>query len=173
MLQGDPGRIREQLEAAVAYALDIGLVAQSQITGSWNADGRNLFFSADDKVHRMAAQRFIPRQDAPQMDIFFDNPATVLRNDLCNALGNCRAAESAALLVRLYHQLPDHAELASFDRLVNTLQLLDTPPMDVHAELLIMQQVDRIAKRLLGARSRDYLTALWQRLAKPLADHPY
>lgn len=178
VLMGSRERILAQIEAAVGYARDIGLVEQVQEFHAWRTQpsGENdklLRISADAKLQRLIASRYAPAPSAPQMDLFFDNPVVALTNGIVRALWVRNAAEAQRQLDRLYAQAPNHADLAAFDQLLTALQRLDRSVDDPQQTLDFLQKVTPTAKRLLGAQARDLLTPLWRQLADALRDHAF
>jgi hypothetical protein len=171
VLMGSPEKIREQVEAVNAYARRIGLVEQPQEFHAWQSAGagaKPLRVSADGKLHRLIAARFVPAQSVPQMDLFFDNPVVALTNGIAQALSSRDAAEAQRRLDRLYAQAPNNTDLPAFDQLLTALQSLDQPATDAAQSLAFLQKVAPNAKRLLGAQARDLLSPLWSRLAQSL-----
>lgn len=171
-LMGDPDKIRRQLEAAAGHARTIGLIEQPQEFFGWQSAGdaaRKLRISSDAQLARLIGARFVPAQDVPQMDLFFDNPVVALTNGIVRALTSHDAAEAQRLLDRLYTQAPNHADLAGFDRLVEALGHLHLVIGDARRELEFLLEVTPTAKRLLGTGARDLLAPLWRQLAAALA----
>jgi hypothetical protein len=176
VLMGDKNRIKEQIDAASGYARRIGLIEQPQEFHAWGATAREghaaLRISADPNWHRLMASRYVRLTDAPQMDLFFDNPVVALTNGLVAALC-ARSADAARLLDRLYAQAPNHPDLADFDKLLSTLTHFTRPIDDPRRELEFLREVTPVAKRLLGFQARDILNPLWRRLADALVDLPF
>ncbi|NIB43907.1 hypothetical protein HBA55_30170 [Pseudomaricurvus alkylphenolicus] len=167
-LLGSPKRIRQQLDAAVAYAKQIGLVEDEQEFTCWDNTGSKLRLSADDEMHHLLSLRFVSVQNEPQMDMFFDNPVVVLVNDIVAALVSRSLADAERALDNLYQQSPNHADLAMFDQMVSALGRSQGPCGDTQAELSSVQELSGHAKRLLSAQYREYLIPLWRYLAKAL-----
>src|SRR5262249_26613763 len=69
VLMGDRGKVLAEAERAAAYARSIGLLEQSQEFSAWGTDGKLLRASADAKLQRLLASRYIPAHNAPQMDL--------------------------------------------------------------------------------------------------------
>jgi hypothetical protein len=178
VLMGSPDKIRAQVEAANAYARRIGLIEQPQEFHAWQTESsgqaaKALRISADNRLQRSIATRFVPAQSVPQMDLFFDNPVVALTNGIAQALAARNAAEAQRQLDRLYAQAPNHADLAAFDQLVTALLSLAQPPADPSEALAFLQKTASNAKRLLGAQARDLLSPLWSRLGQQLQDRPF
>jgi hypothetical protein len=178
VLMGSKEKIRLQIEAAAGYAQSIGLVQQLQSFYAWDSDARDegaepLRISADPQLHRLIASRYVPRQNAPQMDLFFDNPVVALTNGIVRALSAGNRAEAQRQLDRLYVQAPNHADLAAFDRLLAALGRLDHPIDDPRRELDFLLETAPTAKRLLGSQARDLLAPLWRQLANALGSRRF
>lgn len=177
VLMGSPEKIRTQIEQAVSYARSIGLIEQPQEFTSWQtetaAGNKPLRISEQPGVHRLMAGRFIPAQQAPQMDLFLDNPVSALTNGIVRALAAGSAADTQRQLDRLYSIAPNHSDLAGYDRLLATLHRLGQPIDDVQQELDYLLETMPTAKRLLGGQWRELLTPLWRQLADALGDQPF
>lgn len=173
VLMGSKEKIRAQLESAAGYARGIGLVEQPQTFYAWvsgaadHSDGP-LRISADAQLQRLIGSRYVPAQNAPQMDLFFDNPVVALTNGIVQALSARNLDETQRQLDRLYAQAPNHADLAAFDRLLAALGHLDRPIDDPRQELEFLLDITPAAKRLLGWEARDLLAPLWRQLADAL-----
>jgi hypothetical protein len=192
VLMGSKEKIRLQIEAAAGYAESIGLVQQLQTFYAWDPDARDnsadpprtrpdparhstepLRASADPRLHQLIASRYVPRQNAPQMDLFFDNPVVALTNGIVRALSAGNVGETQRQLDRLYAQAPNHADLAAFDRLLATLGHLDRPIDEPARELDFLLEITPTAKRLLGSQARDLLAPLWRQLASTLGSRRF
>jgi hypothetical protein len=177
VLMGSPDKIRSQIEQSVTYARSIRLVEQPQEFTAWHSDtpGSNkpLRISAQPDLHRLISGRFIPAQQAPQMDLFFDNPVAALTNGIARALASTNAADAQRQLDRLYEIAPNHSDLPGYDRLVAALSRLDQPIDDPHQELDFLLETAPTAKRLLGSQWRELLMPLWRQLADALEGQPF
>ena len=177
VLMGSKEKIRAQLESAVGYARSIGLVEQPQTFYAWAADAAGgsepLCISADPQLQRLIAGRYVPAQNAPQMDLFFDNPVVALTNGIVRALSARNPDDTQRQLDRLYAQAPNHSDLAAFDRLQAALGHLDRPIDDPRRELDFLLEITPTAKRLLGSQARDLLAPLWRQLADTLGNSAF
>jgi hypothetical protein len=178
VLMGSKEKIRAQLESAAGYARSIGLVEQLQTFYPWDSAATDnsaepLRISADSKLHTLIASRYVPPQNAPQMDLFFDNPVVALTNGIVRALSARNVAETQRQLDLLYGQAPNHADLAAFDRLLAALGHVDRPIDDPRQELEFLLEIIPTAKRLLGSQARDLLAPLWRQLADTLGNQPF
>jgi hypothetical protein len=178
VLMGSPEKIRAQIEQSVNYARSIGLVEQPQEFLAWQTDtpassGKPLRISEQPQLHRLIAGRYIPEQQAPQMDLFLDNPVAALTNGIALSLAAGNAADAQRQLDRLYEIAPNHSALAGFDRLLAALNHLGHSIADAQQELDFLLETVPTAKRLLGSQWRELLAPLWRQLADALATHPY
>jgi len=177
VLMGDRANIVAEMERAVSYARSIGLVEQPQEFSAWGtagASGPALRVSSDAKLHKLVGTRYLPAQNAPQMDLFFDNPVVALTNGIARSLSARNALESQRQLDRLYVQAPNHSDLAAFDQLVRGLDDLSRPVEDPAGRLEFLTAIGPTARHLLGSSgSRDYLSPLWRQLADSLNGRPY
>jgi hypothetical protein len=178
VLMGSKEKIRTLLESAGGYARSIGLVEQPQTFYAWTSgaidDGAEpLRLSVDAQLNRLIGSRYVPAQNAPQMDLFFHNPVVALTNGIVRALSARNLDETHRQLDRLYAQAPNHADLAAFDRLLAALSHLDRPIDDPRQELAFLLDITPAAKRLLGWEARDLLSPLWRQLADALSDQAF
>ena len=150
-------------------------VEQPQVFYAWSAEALEhsdepLHISADVRLHRLIAGRFVPAQSAPQMDLFFDNPVVVLINGIVQSLCARNLGETQRLLDQLYVQAPNHADLAAFDRLLAALGHLNRAVDDPRQELEFLLDITPLARRLLGWEARDLTEPLWRQLADALGN---
>jgi hypothetical protein len=178
VLMGSKEKIRALLQTAGAYARRIGLIEQPQTFYPWTAGSLEpgdepLRLSVDAQLNTLIGSRFVPAQNAPQMDLFFDNPVVALTNGIARALSARNVDETQRQLDRLYAQAPNHADLAAFDRLLAALRHRDRPIDDARQELTFLADITPAAKRILGWEARDLLGPLWRQLADALRNQPY
>ena len=176
ILMGDRQKILTEVEQAAAYARSIGLVEQPQEFSAWCVESqarKPLRASSDPRLQRLIGNRYLRAQDAPQMDLFFDNPVVALTNGIVGALSARNLSDSQRQLDRLYLQAPNHPDLAAYDQLVSALEGLSRPVQDSAARLELLTAITPTARHLLGAGSRDYLTPLWRQLADALAGRAF
>jgi hypothetical protein len=172
VLMGSTEKIRLQVEAVAHYARRIGLVQQSQTFHAWRPGGGTisepLRISADAALDALIAARFVPAQNVPQLDLFFDNPVVTLTNGIVSALSAGNRGESRRLLDRLYREAPNHADLPAFDRLLEALGHGAGRIEDPRRELAFLRQITPDARRLMGSQVRDLLGPSWRHLAEAL-----
>lgn len=172
VLMGSGDKIRAELEELAGYARKIGLVQEQQSFQAGRGEDP-LRISADATLGGLIAARFVPAQNAPQLDLFFDNPVVALTNGIVRALstGNHEAAQRA--LDRLYALAPTHADLPAYDRLLAAHayrgRRIDTP----RQTLTLLKQITPAARRLMGTHARDLLTPLWRELAEAMRGLPF
>lgn len=129
------------------------------------------------EVHRRLVQQWRRASHAPQFDLFMDNAASVAESRLCGTLGSRRFDEATRDLHALSRLDPANKSLGHYQDLINYGRHSQAPaPADPHglrAELDgLEQEVQPLARTLLAANARDYLTPAWQRLAKALEELP-
>jgi hypothetical protein len=173
VLMGNKEKVRGEIEQAVGYARSIGLVEQPVEFHSWQPQGsggkdKQLRISADAQLRRLIGSRYLPARDVPQLDLFFDNPVVALCNGIARALSARNAAEAQRQLDRLYALAPNHQDLAAFDLLLAALGHLSQAVDDPAQETEFIFKLTPIAKRVLGAQSRDLLSPLWRQVAESL-----
>lgn len=178
VLMGSQEKIRAQLESAAGYARSIGLIEQPQTFHAWasttvdQSEGP-LRISADPQLHKLIGARYVPAQNAPQLDLFFDNPVVALSNGIVRALSAGNRGDAQRQLDRLYAQAPNHPDLAAFDRLLTALGHRNRPIEDPRQELKFLLDITPAAKRLLGWEARELLHPLWRQLAGALSDQTF
>jgi hypothetical protein len=175
VLMGSKEKIRGEIEAAVGYARSIGLVEQPVEFHAWQTQSqggkeKQLRISTDPQLRRLIGSRYVPARDVPQLDLFFDNPVVALCNGTARALSARNTAEAQRQLDRLYALAPNHQDLPAFDALLAALGRLGRTVEDPAHELDFIFKLAPIAKRVLGAQSRDLLSPLWRQLAGALRD---
>jgi hypothetical protein len=177
VLMGSTQKIRAELESAAAYARNIGLVRDQQTFHGWSSDARvgaePLLVSKDATLRGLITSRFVRTQNVPQLDLFFDNPVVALTNGIVRALSAGNRVETQRLLDLLYDQAPNHADLASYDRLLAALMHRDQRIDDPRRALSFLLHVQPIAKRLMGSQARDLFTPLWRQLAEALRGYAF
>ena len=128
--------------------------------------------SAWPDLARICAEGFAPATERPQLDLFQDNRALVLEQDIVRALTE-RRPDAALRAVRDLTILdPDHRRLADY---LHLIQILDQcpGPLNPEARLRELDAVGPLAERLLRHRARDLLAPLWAALGGALADRAF
>ncbi len=150
-----------------------GLVEQPQTFYAWNSgaddDGDEpLRLSADAQLHRLIGSRYVPAQNAPQMDLFFDNPVVALTNGIVRALSARNLAMTQRQLDRLYAQRPtmpiSPLSIGCWPHWVTWTG----PSMIRGRNSSFVLDITPAARRLLGWEARDLLGPLWRQLADAL-----
>jgi hypothetical protein len=178
VLMGSKAKIRIQLEDAAGYARNIGLVEQTQTLYPWVSSSSErtdepLRASNDVDLNRLIGSRYVPAQNNPQMDLFFDNPIVALTNGIVHAISSKNLTAAQRQLDRLYVQAPNHPDLAAFDRLLAALGHVGHPTEDPRQELAFLLDITPVAKRILGWEARDLLSPLWAQLGDTLRNHAF
>lgn len=154
------------------------LAAEAREVFTWTATKpQPLKASKRGEAHRRLVQQWRRANPAPQFDLFMDNAASVAESRLCATLGGRRFDEAARDLNALSRLGPANRSLGHYQDLINYgRHLLSPAPADstgLRAELDgLEQEVQPLARTLLAANARDYLTLAWQRLATALKQLP-
>jgi hypothetical protein len=174
VLMGSPEKIRAELDHAVSYARSLGLEAQPQ---EFHAAGQPsetpLRISAEPYWHQLIASRYVPARQAPQMDLFVDNPVVALTTGIVRALATRDLAEAQRRIDRLYGQAPNHPDLPAFDRLLSAQGELAHPGTPPRAQRDLILEITPAARRLLGSHARELLAPLWRQVADSLVNTPF
>src|SRR6185312_13926282 len=122
----------------------------------------------DPQLQRLIGSRYLRAQNAPQMDLFFDNPIVALTNGIVASLTSRNLAAAQRQLDQLYTQAPTHSDLPAFDQLLAALAHLDHAVEESRQELAFLLEITPTARRLLATQWRDLLAPLWRQLAHSL-----
>lgn len=182
-LEGAIALAPAELDALFEQADDLcrRLKLECETQGYYRWDGQSqqpLSASNKPQTHRALLQRWAPRQDAPQMDLFLDNTATLTENQLHRLLAARQFDSAQHCLHRLIELNNSHPKLGGYQDLINYGAHIggnpEIAPADLEAERLgLLTEVAPLASELLGAASRDYLAFAWRRLADNLARRPF
>jgi hypothetical protein len=154
------------------------LAAEAREVFTWSTSNPEVLkASKRTEAHRRLVQQWRRANPAPQFDLFMDNAASVAESRLSGTLSGRRFDEATRDLGALSRLDPANKSLGHYQDLINYGRHLQTPaPADAHglrAELDgLEQEVQPLARALLAANARDYLTLAWQRLAKALKELP-
>ena len=154
------------------------LAAEPRDVYTWSKSNPELLnASKRAEAHRRLVQQWRRANPAPQFDLFMDNAASVAESRLCATLGSRRFDEATRDLNALSRLDPANKSLGHYQDLINYGRHLETPaPADaegLRAELNgLEQEVQPLARALLAANARDYLSLAWQRLAQGLQQLP-
>ena len=154
------------------------LAAEAREVFSWSASNAEaLKASKRADVHRRLVQQWRRAKPTPQFDLFMDNAAASTERRLCEALSRCRLDEAARELDSLSRLDSSNKALGDYQNLITYGRHLQTPPptnaTELRAELDgLEQEVQPLARTLLAAGARDYLTLAWRRLALGLSELP-
>lgn len=169
-------QLSEQLQDGAEFSGQLGLTHEPQDYFSWenNATGQQLNLCREPHLSALLSKRWIrQQQDAPQMDLFMDNPAVVTENQLIGCLGDRQWDEAQKCLDRLYQQSPAHLHLGDYEGLIayglHTIEPIDADITAVEEELAGLEnEIVPLAKQLLSQKARDYLAPAWQRIAEAM-----
>ena len=173
-----PAEVDQLLAEVDRHGQALHLAAEAREVFTWAASNpQPLKASKRAEAHRRLVQQWRRANPAPQFDLFMDNAASVAESRLCGTLSGRRFDEAARDLNALSRLDPANKSLGHYQDLINYGRHLQTPaPADalgLRAELDgLEQEVQPLARTLLAANARDYLTLAWQRLAKALKALP-
>ena len=143
-----------QRTATIARALR--LVAEPLRHTTWGEPVQPLRVSGHLALIRACGEIYVPTKDRPQLDLFQDNRALVLEEDLVRALAERRTETALRALRNLTVLDPDHRHLPNF---LHLIQIIDQAPDALTPEVRLRELVALcpLAERLLGHRARDFL----------------
>ncbi|OUS30473.1 hypothetical protein A9Q99_05820 [Gammaproteobacteria bacterium 45_16_T64] len=168
------------LEKAERFCHKLGLVGEVQPFSGWDQSNtsKDLVISQSPALTALLQKQWTRQEDAPQMDLFMDNPSVVTENILVEALANRHWETAQKYVNKLYQQDPNHAQLHGYEDLV-AFGLHTDDPVEDHIDIIdeertgLEQEIVPLARQLLQQKSRDYLAPAWQRIAQSLEGHPY
>ncbi len=176
-LVGNRARIRDLLTEAARWAGRLGLEAIRVDYGGWGVPGgRALILSPERDLAVALATHYRRRQSPPQLDLFLDGGEAALIKELRAALAARRAAQAGSLLQDLSGRFPDHRLRPDAERLFDALAHLEGGGVATSADEAfhrLRHHLAPVAERLLGARSRDFMTPFWRQLAARLEGLPF
>lgn len=173
-------QLAEQLQEVEVFSGQLGLTNEPQDYFCWQREGasQQLSLCREPQLSALLSKRwFRQQQDAPQMDLFMDNPAVVTENRLIDSLGDRQWNEAQRCLDLLYQQSPGHLHLGHYEGLVayglHTLEPIETDLAAIEEELTGLEsEILPLAKQLLRQKARDYLAPAWQRVAEAMESLP-
>lgn len=175
-LELDRSALRGLLSDAEEHCTALGLSSETQDFHHWQSEHPVRLSASDDAtIHRRLTQQWLRPVDRPQLDLFMDNAAVVTENHLREALSNRRFDDAERHLEELSALNSSHAQLGRFQDLVNYGRHMSiNPHIDepgLTAELDgLQQEVEPLAREVLGPCARDYLAFAWRRLAANLPE---
>lgn len=171
-LFGDSEQIRQTLREAEIYLQQLGWRSEPLIYREWRGDSSQpLRFSVDKTFDHCFHRRYKKPQEQPQLDLFSDTPSTYLVNLAIQSLIKGDLKESRRAVVQLCDTAPDQPHLGELEQVLDAVERLDTPVVDLEAEFLALR--DHLSPRvdsLLGRESPALLIPLWQRIAAGLGE---
>jgi len=175
MLFGDPQQVLEQLIEAEEYVRALGLQAHTLNYQHWKNESRlPLMFSKNEALNRCFHTKYAKPEEQLQMDMFIDNPVGNLISDITMTLKNADKIKSRYYLERMYDMAPDHVRLGDLEFLVNALEQLDLPIVDIESELRHLQNhILPAAQIIFGQEARIVLIPYWRRLSNALLTIPF
>jgi hypothetical protein len=174
----DAEDLQRLIQQAQQSCGELKLSCESQEFYPWDNRREPLQISRDVQRHQHLAARWLARRDAPQLDLFMDNSATIAENQLLDHLANRQFQSAQDALQRLARLNSRHTKLGGYQDLIN-YGLHCSVQTQITAEAVgpevwgLVQEVTPLARELLGRKSRDYLAYAWRRLADNLAQVPF
>ena len=167
-LRVGPEAAVDLLQRAAAFARALGLVPEPLSHTTWGEPVRPLRVSGHLALSRACGEAQVPAADRLQLDLFQDNRALVLEQDLVRALAERRPEAALRALRDLSDLDPDHRHRPGF---LHLIQIIDqaTGTLTPEVRLLELEAVCPLAERLLGHRARDFLAPLWAALGVALS----
>jgi hypothetical protein len=178
-LQLDKEALQDLIDDTEKHCRDLCLAPESQDFYRWAGDQRMLLTASENsQQNQQLTQHWLRPQDQPQLDLFMDNSAQTVENELLEALGG-RQFDAAQLLLENLSKLNSECiRLGGYQDLVNYgLHMVANPCIEVSAlaaELQgLRQEVRPLAQEIIGHIARDYLSFAWRRLANNMLDLPF
>lgn len=169
-MDGTLDEVRCLLGEAQAYALRQGfLVEPYALAGIVSESHTQRRFSNDAELNALLSVRFAPSESKLQLDLFTDSAASVLVNDLIDAIVTRRWERAD----QLFKELPGRGVDATRQKGLRTLReaqrYFNAPLQNIEAAgKLLVSTVEPLAGRHLGARFREFLTPLWNALGEAM-----
>ena len=169
----DRSAARGELEAAQAFALKLGLTAESVAYEGWeDSAGLDLLASSDRSLNKLLRTHYrrVPIEGDGQLDLFLDSAKTAATNDFLNALLRRSPQDADKALTHLLEISPDHANRP---QAVCLMEALRAPVPTAHDQAI--EQLDQMtgewvpaASEFLASRAQDFLRPLWRGIAQSL-----
>ena len=147
------------------------LVSEPQTFYRWGGTHQlQLVASLNAGLDKALSASWMSPQDVPQMDLFLNNSATVIENQVLDCLANRQFVEAQKMLLQLTGLNASHKKLGAYQDLINYgLHMCASPAIEpdvLEAEFYgLKREVVPLAKELLRAKQRDFLAFAWRRIA--------
>jgi len=184
-IAGNPERWVELLCEARDWAEKRGLQAELRVPSSGRHDGpgsrggssggrgRALLAARSPVRQQLLCTEYRRVERGPQMDLFFDNPALIARNELVQALLAGDATAAAQHLTRLDPAGTGHAEQTAAEVLVDALDWQPGQEDPGPALEFVEQHLEPAARTFLTDRADAFLRRYWRELARVLAGRDF
>ncbi|WP_198264473.1 hypothetical protein [sulfur-oxidizing endosymbiont of Gigantopelta aegis] len=167
------------LEQAEAYVCSLKLVAEPLSFPQWEVSGQNntVAVSANSSTFSdFLSKQYLRVNHDDQMDLFFDNQALNIINDLKRALISRNIQMASKKFQALYDIEPQNKIIAPaktlLDALVNALE--EEQISDPNREMdYLLNELAPLACSTLAGQERDYMALFWRRLARYINDATY
>lgn len=172
------GQLNTLFIDASTHCQSLGLVAETQTLYPWDKQRETpLSASSSSTKHRQLTQKWLPGKAAPQLDLFIDNAAAIAENHLREALINRQWESTEHYLNKMAALNPMQSTLGAYQGLVSYAQHMAACP-GVAAEAVqtelsgLENEVEPLAREVLGQQARDFLSVAWRRLARGMSASP-
>jgi hypothetical protein len=175
MLFGNPVQILKSLEQAATYLQRRGWESERLIYRErGRPEASPLRYSQESHFDDCFHLAYRKPGDQPQLDLFSDTSTTYLINGITQALKTLNATDARGALQQLCESAPDHSHLGELERLVEALEAIESPLLDVETELRrLLKETGPLAERHLNKASSFLLIPLWRRLTGALEHRPF
>ena len=163
-LLGDPDRWIESVKHAAGWAEKLGLVRHLRVPTA--SDGQALRASRKPWLQQLLLTEYRRPDTGPQLDLFIDNPQTVARNRLIQALSRKNDQNALQALDQFSQAGAGHDDLSAAETLVDALNWPGDAELQPAAGVaFLQQQLVPAARRLLDCGAEAWLAPFWIRLA--------
>lgn len=180
LLMGSPKRIINQLAMARDHLLAQNFMAEPLQFHGWQGEKTNQLLafcpSSSEFESVLLSTQYRRKQSVPQLDLFFDNQAVQLANELIQALAGRNVELAENKLSQLEQADPNHALCGQGAKLLTALHklkqnsILESPALQLDE---IRNNLMPLANEALKGRTRDFLAPFWRQLAGNLAGKTY
>jgi hypothetical protein len=174
-LQIAPEEAAELLNWAADYARGQRLASSVLEYRGWGAADQLLSIGSHAALAAACALAFAPPADRAQLDLFQDSSAALAEQAICCALSERRAETARQQVTHLMQKDPRHPRLGGYLRLIQAIdesadgERVERP----EARLDDLEEVERLARQILGQRARDFVAPLWAAVATQFSGRPF
>ena len=171
-LLAEPAAVAALLERAAAYARGQGLKPTPLEHRGWGDHDAPLCIGPNHDLTQACATVLEPAADRRQLDLFHDSRELLIETGIRDALAQRRLADARDRIAELMHHNPRHRQLRGYLQLLQVADEGEQAEADdgVAIRLEILDDIEPLARELLGHQARDFLSALWAGFAQRLAE---